>query len=184
MHPTIALTEYFPYRIVAPDGSKIKNPKANKNTGLILDIKSHGENPEKANRALMQYSAAALEAAKRINQTCNIDVIALVPSHRAGAHSKPLEILINFLGARLKLETSPTLLVRKTEIAKLATGGDRSFMTHFKSISVTSLDLQQKSVLLIDDVVTTGNSLQACDAVLRLHGAANIYSIALGKTTY
>lgn len=39
--------------------------------------------------------------------------------------------------------------------------------------------LKGKSVLLVDDVITTGSTLSECSAVLKLCGAKNVYGVAL-----
>lgn len=183
-HPTIALTEYFSYWVLGEDGNRIKNPKANKNTGLILDVKSYDKNPEAAKEAIKLYADAALEATKKLHQAMPIGVIALVPGHRAGTHSKILGVLAKFLAARLKISADPELLVRWRDIDKLATGGDRSIHVQCGSLRVSGPSLDGANVLLIDDVCTSGNSLNACDSLLKQHGASQVFSIVLGKTTY
>jgi phosphoribosylpyrophosphate synthetase len=75
-------------------------------------------------------------------------------------------------------------LIRKQPVEKLATGGDRSTDNHFKSIVVESPQLVRgRRVLLLDDVVSTGNSLRACRDLLLAAGARSVYCAALGKTT-
>ncbi|QQO16086.1 hypothetical protein JJB99_08010 [Bradyrhizobium diazoefficiens] len=76
------------------------------------------------------------------------------------------------------------VLVRKKPVEKLAHGGDRSRRNHLKSIAVESPQLiRGRRVLLLDDVVSTGNSLRACRDLLLSAGARSVYCAALGKTT-
>ena len=42
--------------------------------------------------------------------------------------------------------------------------------------------IQGKSLLLIDDVMTTGATIQECAKVLKRHGAAHVYVAILGRT--
>jgi hypothetical protein len=76
------------------------------------------------------------------------------------------------------------VLVRQKPVGKLAHGGDRSEDNHLKSIIVKSQQLiRGRRVLLLDDVVSTGNSLRACKQMLLSAGARAVHCAALGKTT-
>lgn len=76
------------------------------------------------------------------------------------------------------------VLVRQKPVVKLAHGGNRSADNHLKSIIVKSPQLiRGKLVLLLDDVVSTGNSLRACKKLLLAAGARAVHCAALGKTT-
>jgi hypothetical protein len=75
-------------------------------------------------------------------------------------------------------------LVRQKPVEKLALGGDRSADNHLKSITVKSpLLIRGRRVLLLDDIVSTGNSLKACKQLLLSAGARSVHCAALGKTT-
>lgn len=74
-------------------------------------------------------------------------------------------------------------LRRDYNIAKLATGGYRSKSIHKESTSLSNKHiLKGKSVLLIDDITTTGNSLDGCKEILYENGVDSVYIIALGQT--
>ena len=69
--------------------------------------------------------------------------------------------------------------------APLAGGGDRAIEVHLKSIEAKGPDRYRgKSILLIDDVLTTGNSMVACRQILMAAGAAKVHCLTLAKTTY
>ena len=42
-------------------------------------------------------------------------------------------------------------------------------------------NLQNKNILLIDDVVTTGSTLNECAKVLKQNGAGKIYGLVIAK---
>ena len=44
-------------------------------------------------------------------------------------------------------------------------------------------DIKGKDILLIDDVVTTGNSMSACHEILNKAGAKNVFCLALSRTS-
>lgn len=48
--------------------------------------------------------------------------------------------------------------------------------------SRTNIDLSGKQILLIDDIVTTGSTIQACSKLLKKMGADKIYVLAAAKT--
>jgi hypothetical protein len=76
------------------------------------------------------------------------------------------------------------VLAREKPVEKLALGGNRSADNHLKSITVKSPHLiRGRRVLLIDDIVSTGNSLRACKQLLLSAGARAVHCAALGKTT-
>ena len=74
-------------------------------------------------------------------------------------------------------------LVRARHFDKLAHGGDRSIDVHLKSIVVVHEELiEDEEVLVLDDVTTSGNSLEACKQLLLQAGARRVQKLALGKT--
>lgn len=75
-------------------------------------------------------------------------------------------------------------LVRTQKHEKLAHGGDRSKDSHIKSMEIRNASLiKGKNVLLLDDVTTSGNSLEAgCELLLKA-GEQSVRRAAIGKTT-
>jgi predicted amidophosphoribosyltransferase len=45
-----------------------------------------------------------------------------------------------------------------------------------------TLDLRGETVIVLDDIVTTGYSIEACRTLLRKAGAARVAAIALART--
>lgn len=76
------------------------------------------------------------------------------------------------------------VLVREKKVEKLAHGGSRGSDNHLKTVIAKSPHLiRGRKVLLLDDVVSTGNSLRACKQILLSAGARAVHCTALGKTT-
>jgi predicted amidophosphoribosyltransferase len=111
-------------------------------------------------------------------------IVAVVPGHSPQSTSSGIkQVAIKLCHIKHWWDGSD-ILRRKKEIHKLAWGGNRDIATHLGSIEVTNKKIVKGSkILLIDDVSTTGNSLEACRILLKEAGAHCIRSVALGKTS-
>jgi predicted amidophosphoribosyltransferase len=110
-----------------------------------------------------------------------------VPSHSSGNISSPIHDLIKRLAGFNGLKDASGVLVRTETIAKLAHGGNRAIKNHLNSIAINKncgVDISGKKVLLIDDVLTTGNSLAACKRILHEGGADKVFVLALSNTSF
>ncbi len=188
IHPTRALTQYFPYRISADNGEKIKNPRFDETSGRILDLKD--ASAQRHRQAVSQMAQLLAETLNSLPYTL-IPVqlhIVVVPSSTEGRWSAGLCGITTEICARnpRRFVATPQALRRARSIEKLARGGDRSIEVHLSSIAVVPRYdgyFARKTVLLLDDVTTTGNSLRACSLLLQQQGADSIHPIALGRTT-
>lgn len=74
-------------------------------------------------------------------------------------------------------------LLRSKSINKLVSGGDRDLSIHLESIRPNEeMSISGDVVLLVDDVTTSGASLQACKEILLKNGAERVAMLALGKS--
>ncbi len=74
-------------------------------------------------------------------------------------------------------------LKRHTTVEKKASGGKRDITIELNSIKVNEQHLiKEKTVILLDDIKTTGNSFSACEKLLLDAGAFKVVKLALGKT--
>lgn len=161
------LITYYPYYIM---GSP--NPDFDKNSGLILDLKE-------SKRRGIKWAFGL------VNPHLGEDfAISVVPSHDAQKTDSPLKDL-----AKLLVKADSTridaadCLVRHTTIGKLAHGGERSVQVHLDSIRVVdSFIIEDKQVLVLDDVQTTGNSLRACVYLMKKAGARIVKALSIAKT--
>lgn len=127
---------------------------------------------------------AIAEFQAKVNPLLGDDfVIVVVPSHDPAKGPGSLHRLAAGLaGTRGRVDGS-SCLVRHTRISKLATGGDRSKQVHLNSIRVDHRDLiRGREVLILDDVYTSGGSMEACMDLLRTAGAAEVRGVVLGRT--
>ena len=167
---------YSPYR--KRDGSL--NPNFNKYSSKMLELKKN------ETEAISFWKNELGQVSKIQKALKNNEVaIAIVPS--SSPYEKNLSG-IGALGQELIKEHNDLIdaifcLERYQKIDKLSQGGNRNIDVHLNSIQVVnSYLIQNKNVLLLDDVTTTGNSLNACRKLLREAGAKKILCLALAKT--
>lgn len=114
----------------------------------------------------------------------DFDCIVVVPPHQSGKDKSGIKILAQKIARKINLIDATSCLIRYRTIDKLSTGGDRSLETHWQSIKVVNKEIiKGKKLLLIDDVSTTGNSLNVCQELLISAGAKSVKSFVLAKTT-
>lgn len=66
---------------------------------------------------------------------------------------------------------------------KLAHGGSRDIREQLDSIGVNpDMSMEGNVVLIVDDVMTSGASLEACRKILLEHGAKRVAMLALGQS--
>lgn len=74
-------------------------------------------------------------------------------------------------------------LVRVITKEKSSQGGERSRDIHLKTMEVRNGEIfNEKHVLLLDDVTTSGSSLLASEQMLLEAGAFHVTKVALGRT--
>ncbi len=167
VHDILYLYDYHSYWYIY---RSVKNRYFDENSNLILNLKNG-------------KSEAIERFFHTINPMINAGVcIAVVPSHDPAR----LDSGIRKLGAKLATDgriNAIDCLIRTKEIAKLASGGDRREQTHIDSIVVQDgRIIQGRKVCLLDDVMTTGNSVRACMRLLQNSGAKTVKCLVLGKT--
>ena len=109
-------------------------------------------------------------------------VIAIAPGH--SPQSAP-NFLHDIVGSLIhgNIKDGRDLLKRTREVPKAAQGGPRDQRLHEDTIEVTDPSkVKNKMVYIIDDIWTTGSTLQACASLIRRAGASDVKVFAVGKT--
>jgi len=109
--------------------------------------------------------------------------ICVIPSHDPAKARGPLHTLAGQLAGQHQRTDASACLIRHKLIPKLATGGSRAKQVHMDSIRVEHAGIVRgRAVLILDDVTTSGGSMDACMDLLRAAGAAEVRGLCLGKT--
>lgn len=111
--------------------------------------------------------------------------IAAVPSHVALESNSGIRDLASYLvSSKKNYIDAVKCLERVITVEKYSpTKGCRSEQEHFNSIVIKDrLLIENKNIILIDDILTSGNSANACRILLLNAGAKEVKIVCLGKT--
>ncbi len=152
------------------------------NRGIAIEIIDFKNNVEPAVDKIVNEFIIELKNLSFVNNSC----IITVPSHDVNGWSESLINLAKIASSELGIVDYSCLLKRYKFHEKLSCGGDRSIKSHLDSICINPNVMGYNrglEVILIDDVTTTGNSLFACEEILKKLGFQNIHKFAIAKTT-
>lgn len=167
--------------------TKQKNPAFTKESGFILSLKTPTNRDH--DRSVAFYSRELLKFMKNILADGQKADISVLPSREKGKWSPGLVKIAKYVAKNdSRITFADGLIVRTKTIEKLATGGDRSISVHLGSLTVTPTPRRKNIVIVLDDVTTSGNSLYACEALIKSNivptlPPPTVILIALGKTT-
>lgn len=154
---------YLPNKEINPNFTKIYS-------GKILDLKE-------GNKDAINLFYSSIDP--HIKQNV---LIAVVPSSDSNKIDTGIKELGRLLAENGRIDAT-SCLVRHTSVPKAANGGPRDVHTHINSIKVQNASLiQGKEVILLDDITTSGSSLEACKQLLLNAGASKVEKIAIAKT--
>ena len=117
----------------------------------------------------------------------DVDVIIPVPLHPSRLRAREFNqslLLADQLSRHLVRPVSPTNLVRITATEPQTTLTRQARLTNLrKAFSVRRPeDLAKKRILLVDDVFTTGTTLNECAKTLRKSGTGPVFALTLART--
>ncbi len=113
------------------------------------------------------------------------EVIVPVPLHRARLKERGYnqsELLARQLGRLLNIPVNTVTLqrIRQTK-SQMKLGADERHKNVADAFACNDKKLQNQRVLLIDDVCTTGSTLDFCAEALKKGGVASVWGITLAK---
>lgn len=117
----------------------------------------------------------------------SFDLVTAVPLHRSSRRRRganPSELLARQIAHRLETPYEPLLIkaVRTPPQRSLA-ASQRAGNVLGVFVPVAGADLSGKRILLVDDIRTTGATLDECARTLRLYGAAEVRGAAFAVAT-
>ena len=145
---------------------------------MLSEVKYHG------NRQLLDYPCR--DFASRLMplvKRWQAEALIPVPIHknrlRQRGYNQADEIAAR-LGKHLKLPVDSTSLVRRSETSAQKTlGRAERALNLLSAFSWQSVPRKYHSVILVDDIYTTGATLNACTGVLLRSGIEKVYSVCL-----
>lgn len=135
-------------------------------------------------KELSPFLANFLIKALETYQIEDIDLITWVPLYhkrQAQRGYNQAEILAREIAQRLDLKTGSLLKkIKKTKIQVKLKGPERrkNLIGAFK---VNNISLKSKRIILVDDITTTGTTLNECAKVLKKAGAKEVWGLVLAK---
>ena len=130
--------------------------------------------------------AALMEETIRARGDLEFDALAGVPMSRSRERRRgynQAELLARALAQRLELRCDMKLLSRRGERATQSTLPRRDRAANVRGVFVASSRVKGKSILLVDDICTTGETLRACASALLGEGASRVCAIAVAKAS-
>lgn len=130
--------------------------------------------------------AGLLEETLRSRGEGAFDFLAGVPMSPARQRRRGYnqsELLARALSYRLGVPCDMRLLMRRGERATQSTLPKRERAANVRGAFAASPLAKGKSILIVDDICTTGETLRACAAALQGAGAARVCAIAVAKAS-
>jgi ComF family protein len=127
-----------------------------------------------------------LEETLRTRGDLAFDAIVAVPMPRARERRRgynQAELLARALARRLGIRCDMTLLARRAGRAAQSTLPRSERAGNVRGAFAASTLVKGTSILLVDDICTTGETIRACAAALREAGASRVCAIAVAKAS-
>lgn len=134
------------------------------------------------------YAEKMAETVKKDYKAVEFDAIVPVPMYK---HKKSLrgynqsEILAKKLSQKLCVPILKNVLVQADPAKPQHTLNHKQRINNVKGIyRCSGIPIECQCVLLVDDIITSGATLNECSKMLRLDGVGKVYCITVAKTEY
>lgn len=149
----------------------------------LVNVKQH-ENAYK----IKHLCALAADAAKNTYHDVSFDLLTVVPSSKEAvrrAGFDRMDIFGRKLSQMLRIKYNPHAIIKTRETKKQHTLSQNERRTAQKNAFLADSNIVSgKHVLLFDDIVTTGSTLDECSSVLKRAGAKSVCCLTVAATKY
>jgi ComF family protein len=121
---------------------------------------------------------------RRLPHDCHYDLIVPVPLHRRRLRKRCYNqslLLARELGRRCGTEVAAEALIKIRDTRNQQELGAACRRTNLKRAFKLNMEVADKHILLVDDVMTTGETARACSERLLHGGAASVEVAVLGR---
>ena len=114
------------------------------------------------------------------------DIIIPVPIHRLRKKKRgynQTELIVNFLGKQLNLEICKNVLFKSKNVISQSELNKEDRWNNVKDAFIikNAVKVNNKKILLFDDVFTTGSTVEECSRILKEAGARKIGVLTIAK---
>ena len=135
---------------------------------------------------LADYMGDCMAAAVRVDfADVAFDYVAAVPLGRRRRRKRgynQAELLARELSVRFQIPVNSSVLYKHEGEKQMALLNKEERRKNIKGLYDIKGMVNNQTILLIDDIVTTGETLRACAAQLKKAGAGDIYCLAIART--
>lgn len=119
------------------------------------------------------------------NNYKNYDLITSVPLHRSKLNKRGYnqsKLIAKYLSSHLNIKYVRCLKrIRKTDVQNTLSKKERKINIDGAFSIVNKHIIKQKKILIIDDIYTTGSTIDECSKILVNNGAKNIYALTIAR---
>ena len=175
------MIDYHPYH-----GGENRGHSPGSDSQTLVFIKSgllQQKDPQRYRAFRIRIYKWLVEYVKNLGDSSSI-VVSIAPGHEKNSQPIFLRDIVNDVLKQFKCVKDGSHCLRRTNTVQKSTeGGIRTESTHRNSIKVDDSELvKDKTVIIIDDVWTSGSTLRACASLVEDAGASDTKMIAVGKT--